>query len=132
MSKREQLAKGTDTGKPIVLKISPDESEENFEKILVKSMETNVDGLIINNTSINHFKGVKGGISGNYIRNLSEKNLNFARSICGENLILISSGGLMTKEDVENRFKLSADLIQLYTGFIFRGTDLLKESLEIQ
>ena len=35
----------------------------------------------------------------------------------------------MTKEDVEKRFKLSADLIQLYTGFIFRGTDLLKESL---
>ncbi len=132
MSKREQLAKGADTRKPIVLKISPDESEENFEKILVKSMETNVDGLIINNSSINHSKGVKGGISGNYIRNLSEKNLNFARGICGENLTLISSGGLMTKKDIENRFKLSADLIQLYTGFIFRGTDLLKESLEIQ
>ena len=56
MNKREQLAKGADTGKPILLKISPDESEENFEKILVKSMETNVDGLIINNTSINHYK----------------------------------------------------------------------------
>ena len=38
----------------------------------------------------------------------------------------------MTKKDIENRLKLSADLIQLYTGFIFRGTDLLKESLEIQ
>ena len=132
MNKREQLVQGVDTRKPVVLKISPDESEENLEKIVIKSMESNVDGLIINNTSINHFKGVKGGISGNYIRNLSEKNLNFARSICGENLTLISSGGLMTKEDVENRFKLSADLIQLYTGFIFRGTDLLKESLEIQ
>ena len=55
-----------------------------------------------------------------------------ARSICDENLTLISSGGLMTKKDIENRLKLSADLIQLYTGFIFRGTDLLKESLEIQ
>ena len=132
MNKREQLVQGSDNRKPIVLKISPDESEENLEKIVIKSMETNVDGLIINNTSINHVKELKGGISGNYIRNLSEKNLRFARSICGENLTLISSGGLMTKEDVENRFKLSADLIQLYTGFIFRGTDLLKESLEIQ
>tara|TARA_B100000989_G_scaffold207863_1_gene157569 strand:+ start:2115 stop:3116 length:1002 start_codon:yes stop_codon:yes gene_type:complete len=132
MNKREQLAQGVDSRKPIVLKISPDESEENLEKIVVKSMETNVNGLIINNTSINHAKNLKGGISGNYIKNLSEKNLKFARSICGENLTLIASGGLLTKKDIEKRLELSADLIQLYTGFIYRGMDLLKESLEIQ
>ena len=57
--------------------------------------------------------------------------MKFVRSIVGEDLTIISSGGLMSKEDVIERFKLKADLIQLYTGFVFRGNDLLQECLEI-
>ena len=73
---------------------------------------------------------IKGGIS-RYIKKLSEDNLTFAKQICGDEISLISSGGIMTKEDVAKRINLGADLVQLYSGFIFYGTDLLKSSLEI-
>ena len=55
----------------------------------------------------------------------------FAKDFCGDKISLISSGGIMTAKDVAKRIDLGAELIQLYSGFIFSGTDLLKESLEI-
>ena len=131
MNKKDQLNGGIKQSKPFILKISPDESLENFEKILLSCLEFKVDGLILNNSSVQHSKNLKGGISGNYIKKLSEDNLTFAKKICGNEISLISSGGIMTKDDVSKRFSLGADLIQLYSGFIFYGTDLLKSSLEI-
>lgn len=131
MNKKDQLIGGFKKTKPFILKISPDESMVNLEKILLSCLEFKVDGLILNNSSINHNKNLKGGISGNYIKKLSEDNLSFAKQICGEEMPLISSGGIMTKEDVTKRINLGADLVQLYSGFIFYGTDLLKASLEI-
>ena len=131
MNKKDQLNGGIKQSKPFILKISPDESLENLEKILLSCLEFKVDGLILNNSSVQHSKNLKGGISGNYIKKLSEDNLTFAKKICGNEISLISSGGIMTKEDVSKRFSLGADLIQLYSGFIFYGTDLLKSGLEI-
>lgn len=131
MNKKEQLNIGASKNKPFVLKISPDESKQNLEKIFTSCMEFNVDGLILNNSSINHKKNLKGGISGNYIREISENNLIFAKNFCGDEISLISSGGIMTSNDVAKRIDLGAELVQLYSGFIFSGTDLLKESLEI-
>ena len=131
MNKKDQLNGGFSQSKPFILKISPDESKENLEKILLSCLEFKVDGIILNNSSIEHDKKFKGGISGNYIKKLSEDNLTFAKQICGDEISLISSGGIMTKEDVAKRINLGADLVQLYSGFIFYGTDLLKSSLEI-
>ena len=131
MNKKEQLNGGNTKDVPFVLKISPDESMKNLEKIFISCMDFKVDGLILNNSSIKHKKNLNGGISGNYIREISEKNLMFAKDFCGDKISLISSGGIMTAKDVAKRIDLGAELIQLYSGFIFSGTDLLKESLEI-
>ena len=72
-----------------------------------------------------------GGMSGLPLKILAEEYLKFVRSIIGPEIPLIGSGGLMTKEDVEDRFNSSADLIQLYSGFVFHGNDLLQDCLKI-
>ena len=119
MNKKEQLNGGNTKDVPFVLKISPDESMKNLEKIFISCMDFKVDGLILNNSSIKHKKNLNGGISGNYIREISEKNLMFAKDFCGY------------AKDVAKRIDVGAELIQLYSGIIFSGTDLLKDSLEI-
>ena len=130
MNKREQISKGFSIYKPIVIKISPDESFFDLEKIVSLSIEKNVDGFILTNTSLNHKYNFPWGIRGKPLKQKSEESLKFVRSIIGDRAVIISSGGLMTKEDVINRFSLKADLIQLYSGFVFHGNSLLQDSLK--
>ena len=130
INKKDQISIGSNK-KPIVIKISPDESIFNLEKIVSYCSSKGVDGLILTNTSLNHNYNLPGGISGEPLKQKALESLKFVRSIVGEDLTIISSGGLMNKEDVIERFKLKADLIQLYTGFVFKGNDLLQECLEI-
>ena len=130
INKREQISKGFSKYKPIIIKISPDESFSDLEKIVSISLEKKVDGFILTNTSLDHSYNLPGGISGQPLRHKSEESLKFVRSIIGDRAVIISSGGLMTKEDVINRFSLKADLIQLYSGFVFHGNSLLQDSLK--
>ena len=130
INKREQISKGFSKYKPIIIKISPDESFSDLEKIVSLSLEKKVDGFILTNTSLDHSYNLPGGISGQPLRHKSEESLKFVRSIIGDRAVIISSGGLMTKEDVINRFSLKADLIQLYSGFVFHGNSLLQDSLK--
>ena len=130
INKKDQISIAS-TKKPIVIKISPDESKSNLEKIVSYCSSKGVDGLILTNTSLNHNYNLPGGLSGEPLKQKALESLKFVRSIVGEDLTIISSGGLMNKEDVIERFKLKADLIQLYTGFVFKGNDLLQECLEI-
>ena len=131
MNKREQISKGFSIYKPIVIKISPDESFFDLEKIVSLSIDKNVDGFILTNTSLNHNYNLAGGISGKPLKQKSEESLKFVRSIVGDKAVIISSGGLMTKEDVVTRISMKADLIQLYSGFVFHGNKLLQDALEI-
>ena len=131
MNKREQISKGFSAKKPIIVKISPDESIDNLEKIVNYCKQSGVDGFILTNTSLDHDYKIPGGLSGSQLRHKAEESLKFVRSIVGQETNIIASGGIMTKEDALNRFKLKADLIQLYSGFVFRGNELLQDCLEI-
>ena len=130
-NKREQISKGFSKYKPIVVKISPDESLNNLEKIILYSLSSGVDGFILTNTSLDHDYNLPGGISGKPLRQKSEESLKFVRSIINDKAVIISSGGLMTKEDAIKRFSLKADLIQLYSGFVFKGNSLLQDCLDV-
>ena len=130
-NKREQISKGFSKHKPIVIKVSPDESLSNLEKIISYSLSNGVDGFILTNTSLNHEYNLPGGVSGKPLRQKSEEALKFVRSIVDDKAVIISSGGLMTKEDALKRFSLKADLIQLYSGFVFKGNSLLQDCLDV-
>lgn len=131
INKSQQLSGGSTLKKPIFIKLSPNESKKNLENIVSYSVENGIDGFILTNTSILHDYELVGGMSGQPLKALAEEYLKFVRSIIGPEIPLIGSGGLMTKEDVEDRFNSSADLIQLYSGFVFHGNDLLQDCLKI-
>ena len=130
-NKREQISKGFSKRKPIIIKVSPDESLNNLEKIISYSLSNGIDGFILTNTSLDHEYNIPGGVSGKPLRKKSEESLKFVRSIVDDKAVIISSGGLMTKEDAIKRFSLKADLIQLYSGFVFRGNGLLQDCLDV-
>ena len=116
---------------PIFLKISPDESDINLKNIIQVAEKNNLDGFICTNTSVNHGYKVSGGMSGSLLSNKSLIIQQKVSELKSDKSILIASGGIMSKDDVEDRFLHSADLVQLYTGYIYYGNTLLKEALKV-
>jgi len=106
--------------RPILLKISPDMTDEQIIGIADMCVDFEISGLISTNTTINH-NYQKGGLSG---KPLSEKSLSILKTLntyLNKKLILISSGGIMDQSDAKLRFENGSDLIQLYTGLIYEG-----------
>lgn len=122
--------------KPIFLKISPDLSLSQVDIIIALSLEINLDGLIIANTTLSREdlkelpesieKIGAGGLSGKPLSNKSNDLLIYISERTNNKLVIISSGGIFTKEDVELRRKNGADLVQIWTSFIYEGPGILK------
>ena len=114
---------------PLFLKLSPDEPEENLGFILDKSIENNISGFIVSNTMKGNYAGLEGGISG---ENLKETSLNFLKkvnSIIKKDALLISSGGISSRKDIEERMDNGANLMQIYTSFVYKGPSIINELL---
>ncbi len=121
---------------PIIIKISPDENEENLREIAEVMLEKNVDGVIISNTSIKKSligkegfaeKRTTGGISGKPIYRLSNENIEkFYRYSQGK-IPIIGVGGIFSAEDAYQKIRKGASLIQVYTGVIYQGFGLINE-----
>jgi dihydroorotate dehydrogenase, subfamily 2 len=117
---------------PVFLKISPDEDEETILKIVNIYKTLKINGLIITNTSID--KDIlercshEGGISG---KPLFKKSTQLLKRIheFDKDIFLVGVGGVFTKEDYENKIRLGASLVQIYTGFIFEGPAIVKKIL---
>ncbi len=118
--------------KPIFIKISPDETKENLKLICQSIVSNQMDGIICSNTTVNHNeKYGSGGLSGAPLRRLSNENLTFVRSEVGEKFPIIASGGVMSAEDYQEKIALGANLVQVYTGFIYEGPRLIKDILNL-
>ena len=118
--------------KPIFIKISPDETQDDL-KLICKSIVSNkMDGIICSNTTLGHDKeNGQGGLSGAPLKTLSNQNLSFVRDQVGKNFPIIASGGVMSLEDYQEKIKLGANLVQVYTGFIFEGPKLIQDILNV-
>jgi dihydroorotate dehydrogenase len=121
--------------KPILVKISPDLSPIELEAILAACKENAVAGIIAANTTLDHSSippalDEEGGLSGAPLR---EKATALVRAIVGKSAIpVIASGGIFDAESAREKFQAGAQLIQLYTGFVYRGPRLLREILEAE
>jgi len=117
---------------PVFLKISPDEDEETILKIVNIYKTLKINGLIVTNTSIDKdiLEGCshEGGISG---KPLFKKSTQLLKRIheFDKDIFLVGVGGVFTKEDYENKIRLGASLVQIYTGFIFEGPAVVKKIL---
>ena len=113
---------------PLFLKISPNIDSSHLKLLVEIILEKNIDGIICTNTSNvhDHLSG-KGGISGKPLLELSSKVLVTLRSLTGKNFPIIASGGVMSVSDFQGKLDCGADLVQIYTGFIYRGPSLVDE-----
>ena len=116
--------------KPVVVKISPDLSGADLKGILSVCEENGVSGIIATNTTLDHSSiapqlDQPGGLSGAPLRN---KSTALVREIAARSTIpVIASGGIFDAGSASEKFQAGAQLIQLYTGFVYRGPQLLRE-----
>src|SRR5437773_3205736 len=119
--------------KPLVVKISPDLSPIELEAVLAACEENGVAGIIATNTTLDHSSipselDEEGGLSGAPLR---EKSTALVRSIVASSKIpVIASGGIFDAKSAREKFEAGAQLIQLYTGFVYRGPQLLRDIMD--
>ena len=121
---------------PIFIKISPDESEQVLDNIITAVSESFITGIIATNTTTSklkikddEFKLIEGGLSGQYLMDESTKKLSYIRNK-SNNMPLIGVGGVMSKNDFFEKIDAGANLVQLYTGFIIKGPNLINQILK--
>ncbi len=113
--------------RPLYLKISPDETNDVIENICKSIIDNNLDGIICCNTTIQHNdKNGEGGVSGTPLFEKSTECLKKVKEIVGEELPIIASGGVMSAQDFQEKLCSGANLVQIYTGFIFEGPELIQ------
>jgi dihydroorotate dehydrogenase len=122
---RQELAQ-----KPLLLKIAPDLTWKEVEDILATAESNGISGVIATNTTIDHSnitasRRTQGGLSGTPLRDRSYEILKYIKT--RSRLPVISVGGIMNTSDALARFDAGADLIQLYTGFIYRGPGFIRQ-----
>jgi dihydroorotate dehydrogenase len=127
--KQEKLSKQFGY-KPVVLKLSPDIHEGELENICKEVLDKTIDGIISSNTTAFHNYPLNGGLSGQELFDISNKNLLSLRKFLGTSFPIIASGGVMSRDHFKKKLELGADLVQIYTGMIYKGPVLVKEILD--
>jgi dihydroorotate dehydrogenase len=123
-------AENQETRKPVLLKIAPDLSIPELEQIIATSEQNGIAGMIATNTTIDHSsipasRHQTGGLSG---RPLRERSTEFVRAITARTrLPVIASGGVFDAESAREKLEAGAQLLQVYTGYVYRGPGLLRE-----
>lgn len=119
--------------RPLLVKLSPDLNIQDFHHIADLALEFQLQGLIVSNTSTDFSiarpleRYGQGGISGKPLFEKSTECLKAIHSHIGKKLVLIASGGVMSGDDAKLKIEAGADLVQVYTGFIYEGPRLVRE-----
>lgn len=132
----KQYLQKTPEHKPVLLKIAPDLNEAQLLDIIEILRETKTDGVIATNTTLSRHglltssakvqRMGAGGLSGKPLRNRSTEIIRFLRQQLGPQYPIIGVGGIMTPEDAVEKLQAGADLIQLYTGFVYEGPGFVR------
>ena len=119
--------------KPILLKIAPDLTNEQLLDIIDIVNETKIAGVIATNTTISRDglnsqnKVETGGLSGKPLTNRSTEVIRFLSEKSNKSFPIIGVGGIHSTQDALDKLNAGASLIQLYTGFIYEGPQLVKD-----
>ena len=122
------------SARPILVKIAPDLSSTELEQIIAVCEQSEVAAIIATNTTLDHSsipstRDQAGGLSG---APLLEKSTALVRSVVAKSRIpVIASGGITDAKSAREKFEAGAQLLQVYTGYIYRGPQLLREIMEI-
>jgi dihydroorotate dehydrogenase len=124
--------------KVIFLKIAPELSENELEEIYRRVIRYDINGIIATNTTVTKYDMLEtfvedGGLSGSPLFEPSNKILNQLNELNLKNkydkISLIGVGGVFNKKDYNDKLNNGADLVQIYTGFIYEGLRIIKKIL---
>jgi dihydroorotate dehydrogenase len=133
----QKLNHSKEIQKPILLKIAPDLTDSQLDDIIEIVSETKIAGLIATNTTISR-EGLKtpasiveslgaGGVSGKPLTKRSTEVIRYLSEKSNKAFPIIGVGGIHSPEDAKDKLAAGADLIQLYSGFIYEGPGLIKK-----
>tara|TARA_B100001123_G_C15258085_1_gene1005495 strand:+ start:600 stop:1646 length:1047 start_codon:yes stop_codon:yes gene_type:complete len=137
-----EIKKNEKTNIPLLLKISPDIKSNYISTIVETSIKHNISAIILTNTTnanrdnlMSKFKDEQGGLSGKPLHNISNDMIKkFYKELKGK-IPIIGVGGVNSGKSAYEKIVAGASLLQLYTGFIYRGPstakDIKKELIEI-
>lgn len=120
--------------RPLVVKLSPDLEPAALEQVLRALVESPAAGVILSNTTTARDGSTAGldeagGLSGAPLLPRMLKAVATARALVGDRLAIIASGGIGSAEDARAALVAGADLVQLWTGLVFRGPGLIGEAV---
>jgi len=119
---------------PIAVKIAPDLNEEEVQSIAKSLIDNNIDGVISTNTTLSRI-GVEnlehgneqGGLSGAPVKEKSTQVIKWLSTALNGSLPIIGVGGIASGDDAKEKIAAGASLVQIYTGFIYQGPELVKD-----
>ncbi len=122
--------------KPLLLKIAPDLTTEQIDNVIDLALEIKLDGLVATNTTISR-SGLTtsdsrlnsigaGGLSGLPLKHRSTEVVKYICERTKGQLPVIASGGIFTGEDAKEKIEAGASLVQVWTGFIYKGPGIVK------
>jgi dihydroorotate dehydrogenase len=134
-ARREDLATQHRRRVPIFVKIAPDLDATQVEVIAAALMRHGMDGVIATNTTVSRdaVQGLPhaqeaGGLSGAPVLEASNRVIAQLRAFLGTGFPIIGVGGVMSGEDAVSKIRAGADVVQIYTGLIYRGPALVSEA----
>jgi dihydroorotate dehydrogenase len=130
--RQRELADQHNSYRPLLVKIAPDLSDEDIRQLAQTLLEHDIDGVIATNTS-NQREALKstalaaeqGGLSGRPIQAQSDHVLAVLVEALNGKMPVIAVGGIMSPADAERKIRTGAALVQVYTGFIYSGPELV-------
>ena len=131
---QQQLSQLHGSYKPILVKIAPDMSEADVKSVAETLLANEIDGVVATNTTLDRaavanskYAGEAGGLSGAPLTKASTEVIAQLRSYVGQ-LPIIGVGGIMQGSDAVEKIKAGADLVQIYSGFIYQGPELVRDA----
>lgn len=122
---------------PLVLKIAPDMDEAGLGVIADTLLRHEIDGVIATNTTLSR-EGVQGlphgdeqgGLSGAPLTDRSTQVVKDLYHLLGDRIPIIAAGGILSAEDAQAKLDAGAKLVQIYSGLIYRGPQLVRDIIE--
>jgi dihydroorotate dehydrogenase len=133
--RRETLSKQHGRRTPLFVKIAPDLDETQVGVIALALKRHGMDGVIATNTTLSRdavrgqaHANEAGGLSGAPVLAMSNRVITQLRSALGQGFPIMGVGGILSAEDAVSKIRAGADVVQIYTGLIYKGPALVKQA----